>query len=69
MGITSPADDCGFALRIFGVSAFILGVLSLGILALRRGQKIPVSWPDHLMMFIGIAGAIMGLAVVFLRFN
>ncbi len=56
-------------MRIFGVTAFILGVLSLGILAMRRSQKIPTSWPDHVMMFVGIAGAIMGLAVIFLRFN
>lgn len=56
-------------MRIFGVTAFILGVLSLGILAMRRSQKIPTSWSDHVMMFVGIAGAIMGLVVVFLCFN
>ena len=67
MEIASAND--GHVVRIFGVTAFILGVLSLGILAVRRGEKLPVSWPDHLMIFIGIAGAIMGLAVVFLRFN
>ncbi len=55
--------------KIFGVSAFIVGVLALGILAVRRGQRCPTSWPDYVMMFVGIAGAIMGLAVVFLRFD
>lgn len=54
---------------IFGVSAFILGVLSLGIMAIRCSQNIPAAWPDHVMMFVGIAGAITGLAVIFLRFN
>lgn len=56
-------------MRIFGVSAFILGVVALGFLAIRRGQNIPTTWPDYVMMFVGVAGAIMGLAVVFLRFN
>jgi len=54
--------------RLFGVSAFILGVAALGFLAVRRGQNIPTSSLDYVMMFVGIAGAIMGLAVVFLRF-
>lgn len=54
---------------IFGVVSFILGVLSLAIMAIRRSQNIPASGPDHLMMFIGIAGTITGLAVIFLRFN
>jgi hypothetical protein len=56
-------------LRLFGVSAFILGVVALGILAIRRGQNSRVNGFDYVMMFVGIAGAIMGLAVVFLRFN
>ena len=51
------------------MSAFILGVVALGILAIRRGQNTPVNGFDYVMMFVGIAGAIMGLAVVFLRFN
>jgi len=55
--------------RLFGVTAFILGVAALGFLAIRRGQNLPTTWPDYVMMFVGIAGAIMGLAVVFLRFD
>ena len=51
------------------MSAFILGVVALGFLAIRRGQKTPVNGFDYVMMFVGVAGAIMGLAVVFLRFN
>jgi hypothetical protein len=53
----------------FGVAAFFVGVVALGFLAVRRGQNQPVIWVDTLMTFIGIAGAITGLAVVFLRFN
>jgi len=55
--------------RTFGVCAFILGVAALGFLAIRRGQNIPTAGMDHAMMFVGIAGAITGLAVIFLRFN
>jgi len=54
--------------RIFGVGCFILGVAALGFLAVRRGQKIPMNGLDYTMMFLGLAGAITGLAVVFLRF-
>jgi len=59
----------GWVVRLFGVIAFILGVAALGFLAVRRGQNMPTGGLDYVMMFIGIAGAIMGLAVVFLRFN
>jgi len=63
------AKTDGLAVRLFGVGAFLLGVLALGMLAVRRGQNIPSAWPDYVMMFVGIAGAITGLAVFFLRFN
>ena len=59
----------GLVVKSFGVASFILGVAALAFLAIRRGENIPTTWPDYVMMFIGIAGAIMGLAVVFLRFN
>jgi hypothetical protein len=55
--------------RIFGVVSFFVGVVALGVLAIRRGQNLPTKWPDYVMMFLGVAGAITGLAVVFLRFN
>jgi uncharacterized membrane protein HdeD (DUF308 family) len=55
--------------RLFGVVAFIIGIASLACLAIRRGQKIPTSWPDTVMMFVGIAASITGLAVFFMRFN
>lgn len=53
----------------FGVAAFFIGVLALGILAVRRGQGKPTTPIDAVMIFVGIAGAITGLAVVFLRFH
>ena len=59
----------GVIVRLFGVASFIVGILSLAALAVRRGQNIPTTWPDFVMMFVGIAGAIMGLAIIFMRFN
>ncbi len=56
-------------MRLFGVGAFFLGVVALAFLAIRRGEHRPTTWPDYVMMFIGLAGAIMGIAVIFLRFN
>ncbi len=56
-------------MRLFGVSSFVLGMIALGYLAVRRGQNAPVTLFDSVVMFVGIAGTITGLAVVFLRFN
>lgn len=59
----------GVVVRLFGVVSFIVGILGLAVLAVRRGQNIPTIWTDFVMMFVGIAGAIMGLAIIFMRFN
>lgn len=59
----------GGAVRVFGVGSFVLGVVALGYLAVRRGRKAPTKWSDHVALFIGIAGSITGLAVIFMRFN
>lgn len=56
-------------MRVFGVASFIVGILGLAVLAVRRGRNVPPTWPDFVMMFVGIAGAIMGLAIIFMRFN
>ena len=56
-------------MRTFGVTAFFLGVVALAFLAIRRGQHVPTTWADYVMMFVGLAGAIMGIAVIFLRFS
>ena len=55
-------------MRVFGVSAFVIGAIALAILVIRRGRNLPPTAPDHIMLFLGIAGTIMGLAVIFLRF-
>jgi hypothetical protein len=54
--------------RVFGVSVFVIGAISLALLIIRRGSNVRPSTPDHIMLFLGIAGTIMGLAVIFLRF-
>lgn len=56
-------------MRLFGVGSFVLGVVALGYLAVRRGQKVPTNWTDRVALFVGIAGTIMGIAVIFMRFN
>ena len=56
-------------MRVFGVVVFVLGALALGILIVRRGRNLPVRWGDHLMLFLGIAGTITGLAIVFTLFD
>ncbi len=56
-------------MSVFGVIAFLLGVVALAILAIRRGQKRSSRWFDYVMMFVGVAGVIMGIAVVFMRFE
>ena len=55
-------------ISIFGVSAFVVGILALAALIIRRDNKKPLTAADHGLMFLGIAGAIVGLAVLFLRF-
>ena len=54
---------------IFGVTVFVLGAIALAIVVIRRGSRRRPSGLDHFMLFLGIAGMITGLAVVFLRFN
>ena len=55
-------------ISIFGVAAFVVGILALAGLVIRRDKKKPLGATDYSLMFLGIAGAIVGLAVLFLRF-
>ncbi len=54
-------------MKTFGVGCFVAGVGALITLTIRRGQGLPQSGIDHAMMFIGIAGTIIGLAAVFVE--
>jgi nitrate reductase gamma subunit len=57
------------AISVFGVAAFVAGIAALFGLVIRRNTKQPMAWPDYALMFVGLAGAITGLAVMFLRFK
>jgi hypothetical protein len=43
--------------------------VALAFLVIRRGCRLPHTWMDHTALFVGIAGTILGFAVVFLRFG
>ena len=54
---------------VFGVTIFVLGAIALAIVIIRRGNGRRPGGLDHFMLFLGIAGMITGLAVVFMRFS
>ena len=54
-------------MKTVGVFCFVVGVAALGALAVRRGNGAPLTAADYLMMFLGLAGAIGGLAAVFVK--
>ena len=54
---------------VFGVSVFVIGAISLAFLIIRRGNNKRPTAPDHIMLFLGIAGTITGLVVILLRFS
>jgi hypothetical protein len=54
---------------VFGVSVFVIGAVALALLIIRRGRNQPPTAPDHIMLFLGIAGTITGLVVILLRFS
>ena len=67
-GSTSTPDSVFMrGMKAFGVFCFVVGVASLGALAIRRGNGKPLTVADYLMMFLGLAGAIGGLAAVFVK--
>lgn len=57
------------SVAVFGVVSFIIGVIALAMLVIRRGQKKPTRGLDHFLVFIGTAGVIVGIGVVFMRFT
>jgi len=56
------------SISVFGVTAFVVGILALAALIIRRDKRKPLNAADYTFMFVGIAGPIIGLAVLFLRF-
>ena len=56
-------------MAIFGVTSFLVGVIALATLVVRRGRKVRQRGLDHFLVFLGIAGVIVGIGVVFMRFG
>ncbi len=56
-------------MAVFGVLSFVVGVVALAFLVIRRGQNLPQRNLDHLLMFLGTAGVIVGIGVIFMRFT
>ena len=52
-------------MKALGVLCFVVGVAALGMLAVRRGNQAPLRGDDYLLMFVGVASAIAGLALFF----
>jgi hypothetical protein len=52
-------------MKLYGVVCFVGGVAALATLVVRRNRGIAVAAFDYLLMFAGIAGAIAGLALIF----
>jgi hypothetical protein len=53
-------------MKALGVLSFVVGVAALGMLAVRRGKNAPMASRDTMLMFIGLAAAIAGLALFFI---
>lgn len=56
-------------MAVFGVLSFVVGVVALALLVIRRGQNLPQRGLDHLLVFLGTAGVIVGIGVIFMRFT
>ena len=52
-------------MKSLGVLCFVVGAAALGMLAVRRGNAAPVSSSDSMLMFVGLAGMLAGLALFF----
>lgn len=55
-------------MKTFAVACFFIGVVSLAILTVRRGRKLPTSGPDYALAFVGLAGVVAGVILLFNRF-
>ena len=55
-------------MKVFAVICFFVGVVALASLVVRRGRKLAAAWPDYVMAFIGLAGVVTGIILLFNRF-
>lgn len=56
-------------MAVFGVLSFVVGVIALAVLVIRRGRKAPQTGLDHVLVFLGTSGVIIGIGVVLMRFG
>lgn len=54
-------------MKLFAVICFLAGVSSLGTLVVRRNRNVPWATFDMALTFAGLAGAIIGLLLLFNR--
>ncbi|MBL8644423.1 MAG: hypothetical protein JNK21_10870 [Rhodospirillaceae bacterium] len=54
-------------MRLFAVICFVGGVAALGTLAVRRSNKRPWTMLDTGLSFVGMAGVVTGLILLFNR--
>ena len=54
--------------KLIAVACFFFGVVALGILTVRRGRNLAMSMPDYAFAFVGLAGTIAGVIMLFNRF-
>lgn len=54
-------------MKLFAVICFFVGVVSLAGLVIRRGRNIKPDHVDAILTFLGIAGAITGMILLFNR--
>ncbi|MCB2106112.1 MAG: hypothetical protein KDE14_00370 [Rhodobacteraceae bacterium] len=55
-------------MKLFAVICLVVGVAALGTLTVRRGRGTVFVWMDSVLAFIGLAGAIAGVIILFNRF-
>lgn len=55
-------------MKLFAVACFFVGVVSLAVLTVRRGRKLPASLPDYGLAFVGLAGVVTEIILLFNRF-
>jgi GTP-sensing pleiotropic transcriptional regulator CodY len=56
-----------YTVKLFAVICFLAGVSALGTLVVRRNQQKPWASFDMVLTFAGLAGAIIGLLLLFNR--
>lgn len=54
-------------MKLFAVICFFAGVVALAALVVRRGRQLPFDRADAALTFIGIAGLMTGLILLFNR--